>query len=245
MRNILLLFISTLIIGACGTKKIIEAKPDVPVVILPIPLANEVDSISYAFGLNVAQTFKQIKEESDGKYSLDVDRFAEGIKDVLKDAPRLSDEDQEKILTAFGEKMEEISSEKQKLEGIKNKEAGLQFLTANATKEGIKTTASGLQYKVIKEGDGKMPTATDKVSVHYVGTLLDGSVFDSSRSRGTPASFGLNQVIPGWTEGLQLMKVGSLYEFYIPSDLAYGDQDSREIPGGSVLKFEVELLGIE
>ena len=87
MRNILLLFISTLIIGACGTKKIIEAKPDVPVVILPIPLANEVDSISYAFGLNVAQTFKQIKEESDGKYSLDVDRFAEGIKDVLKDAP--------------------------------------------------------------------------------------------------------------------------------------------------------------
>lgn len=245
MRSLFLLLITTLTIGACGTKKIIEAKPDMPVVIQPTPLMNEIDSISYAFGNNVAQTFKQIQEESDGKYSLDVDLFAEGIKDVLKDTSRLSQEDQEKILTAFGGKMEEIAGEKQKLEGIKNKEAGLQFLTSNATKEGVKTTDSGLQYKVIKEGEGAMPNATDKVSVHYVGTLLDGSVFDSSRERGAPASFGLNQVIPGWTEGLQLMKVGSTYEFYIPSDLAYGDRGNQGIPGGSVLKFEVELLGIE
>ncbi len=245
MRSILFLFISTLILGACGTKKIVEAKPDVPVVIQPKPLMNEIDSISYAFGLNIAQTFKQIEEESDGKYSLDVDRFAEGIKDVLRDSARLSDEDQEIILGAFGEKMETILAEKQKLESMKNKEAGLQFLTANATKEGVQTTASGLQYKVIKEGDGKMPSATDKVTVHYVGTMLDGSVFDSSRERGAPASFGLNQVIPGWTEGLQLMKVGSTYEFYIPSDLAYGDRGNQGIPGGSVLKFEVELLEIE
>lgn len=245
MRNILFLFTTTLIIGACGTKKIVEAKPELPTIIQPKPLMNEIDSISYAFGLNVAQTFEQIEEESDGKYSLDVDRFAEGIKDVLKDSSRLSEGDQESILISFGQKMEKIAMEKQEIASMKAKEAGVQFLTANATKEGVQTTASGLQYKVLKEGEGISPSETDKVTVHYVGTMLDGSIFDSSRERGEPASFGLDQVIPGWTEGLQLMKVGAIYEFYIPSDLAYGDKGNQGIPGGSVLKFEVELLGIE
>ena len=250
MRNILFLFFTTLIIGACGTKtqKIIEAKPVTPtppVVIQPKPLMNETDSISYAFGLFTAETFKQIQQESNGKYILDVDQFAEGIREMLKDSPRLSEETKEAVMRDFSMKMETMAKEKQNIELIKVKEAGLQFLTANAIKEGVQTTASGLQYKVIKEGTGVSPKATDKVSVHYVGTLLDGSVFDSSRERGTPASFGLNQVIPGWTEGLQLMKVGSTYEFYISSDLAYGDGGSQAIPGGSVLKFEVELLGIE
>ncbi len=245
MRNILFLFLTTLVIGACGTKKIVEAKPIPPVVIQPKPLMNEIDSISYAFGLNIAQTFKQIQEESDGKYVLDVDLFAEGIREMLKDSPRLTEADQEVILGAFGEKMQEIVIEKQTLEMMKVKEENLQFLAANGKKEGVQTTASGLQYKVIKEGDGATPKETDEVTVHYVGSLLDGSIFDSSREREEPASFGLNQVIPGWTEGLQLMKVGSIYEFYIPSDLAYGDEGNQAIPGGSVLKFEVELLNIE
>ena len=245
MRNILFLLFTTLIIGACSTKKIVEAKPVLPVVVQPKPLMNETDSISYAFGLFTAETFKQIQEESDGKYILDVDQFAQGVREMLKDSSRLSEEAKESVMQEFSMKMQTLAEEKHTIELMKVKEVGLQFLAANAKKEGVKTTASGLQYKVIKAGDGISPKETDKVTVHYVGTLLDGSVFDSSRERGTPASFGLNKVIPGWTEGLQLMKIGSTYEFYIPSDLAYGDGGNQAIPGGSVLKFEVELLGIE
>lgn len=245
MRKILFLLISILIIGACGTKKIVEATTAPPATIKTKIMMNELDSISYAYGHNIGETFKKIQEDSDGKYTLNVEKFTEGIQDFLEDTSKISKEDQQVILQSFGQKMQEMAMEKQKLESIKIKEAGKQFLAANATKEGIQTTASGLQYKVIKEGDGASPNATDKVSVHYVGTLLDGSVFDSSRQRGTPISFALNQVIPGWTEGVQLMKVGSTYEFFIPSDLAYGDQGTQGIPGGSVLKFEVELLGIE
>ncbi len=245
MRNIFCLFLATLLFGACGTKKIVEAKPILPIITQPKPLMNEIDSISYAFGLFTAQTFQQIQEDSDGKYVLDVDRFSEGIKEMLNDSSRISEEAKEAIMQEFSQKMQSIGMEKQKLESMKMKESGIQFLAANGKLEGVKTTASGLQYKVIKEGDGVSPKATDNVSVHYVGTLLDGTTFDSSRERGQPASFGLNQVIPGWTEGLQLMKVGSTYEFFIPADLAYGDQGNQGIPGGSVLKFEVELLGIE
>ncbi|MFK8009317.1 MAG: FKBP-type peptidyl-prolyl cis-trans isomerase [Saprospiraceae bacterium] len=245
MRKTLFFLLTILIIGACGTKKLVETKPVPPAIIKTKIVMNELDSISYAYGHNVGQSFKKIQEDSDGKYSLNIELFTEGIQDFLKDTSKISTEEQQAILQSFGQKMQELTIEKQKLESIKIKEAGTQFLAANGKLEGIKTTASGLQYKVIKEGSGASPKATDKVSVHYVGTLLDGSTFDSSRERGAPASFGLNQVISGWTEGLQLMKVGSTYEFFIPSDLGYGDQGNQSIPGGSVLKFEVELLGIE
>lgn len=126
-----------------------------------------------------------------------------------------------------------------------NKEAGIAFLEANKAVEGVQVTESGLQYKVVKMGKGKKPSATDRVKVHYHGTLIDGKVFDSSVERGEPATFGLNQVIPGWTEGLQLMPVGSKFTFYIPSELAYGDRKTGEIEPFSALVFEVELLGIE
>ena len=126
-----------------------------------------------------------------------------------------------------------------------NKEAGLAFLEANKSVEGVQVTESGLQYKVVKMGKGKKPSATDRVKVHYHGTLIDGKVFDSSVERGEPATFALNQVIPGWTEGLQLMPVGSKFTFYIPSELAYGDRETGEIKPFSALVFEVELLGIE
>ena len=245
MRNILFLFFASLLIGACGTKKIVEAKPMLPAITQPKPLMNELDSISYAFGLFTAETFKQIQADSDGKYTLDLDHFTKGIKEMLNDSPRLSEEAKESVMTEFSQKMQSLAIEKQELESMKAKETGVQFLAANGKAEGVKTTASGLQYKVIKEGNGISPKATDEVSVHYVGTMLDGSIFDSSRERGESVSFGLDQVIPGWTEGIQLMKVGSTYEFFIPSDLAYGDQGNQGIPGGSVLKFEVELLGIE
>ena len=125
------------------------------------------------------------------------------------------------------------------------KEDGEKFLTENALKEGVKVTESGLQYEVLKMGRGKKPSATDKVKVHYHGTLIDGTVFDSSVERGEPTSFGLNQVIKGWTEGLQLMPVGSKFRFYIPQELGYGAQQAGSIPPYSTLIFEVELLGIE
>ena len=244
MRKIFFLLLTILTIGACGIKKITEAKPVSAAKQTKI-IMNELDSISYSYGHQIGQTFKKIQEDSDGKYSLNMEQFTEGIKDFLSDTSKISTEDQQAILQSFGQKMQEIAMEKQKLESNTMKESGIKFLETNGKLDGVKTTASGLQYKIIKEGDGPSPKATDKVSVHYVGTMLDGSTFDSSRDRGTPASFGLNQVISGWTEGLQLMKVGSTYEFFITSDLAYGDQGNQGIPGGSVLKFEVELLGIE
>ena len=125
------------------------------------------------------------------------------------------------------------------------KEDGEKFLTENALREGVSTTESGLQYEVIKMGKGKKPAATDRVKVHYHGTLIDGTVFDSSVERGEPTSFGLNQVIAGWTEGLQLMPVGSKFRFYIPQELGYGSRNAGSIPPYSTLIFEVELLGIE
>ena len=125
------------------------------------------------------------------------------------------------------------------------KEDGEKFLAENALKEGVKVTESGLQYEVLKMARGKKPAATDRVKVHYHGTLIDGTVFDSSVERGEPTSFGLNQVIKGWTEGLQLMPVGSKFRFYIPQELGYGAQQAGSIPPYSTLIFEVELLGIE
>ncbi len=127
-----------------------------------------------------------------------------------------------------------------------NKKAGAEFMETNKTAEGVKTTSSGLQYLVLQEGTGSQhPSATDKVKVHYEGKLLDGTVFDSSVERGEPISFGLNQVIKGWTEGLQLMVAGETTRFFIPAELAYGNKGAgRDIPGGSTLIFEVELIGI-
>lgn len=126
-----------------------------------------------------------------------------------------------------------------------NKKAGAEFMAANKTEEGVITTASGLQYKVLQTGTGtEHPAKTDKVKVHYEGKLLDGTVFDSSVTRGKPISFGLNQVISGWTEGVQLMVVGEATRFFIPAEMAYGDRAAGKIPGGSTLIFDVELLGI-
>ncbi len=126
-----------------------------------------------------------------------------------------------------------------------NSKIGEEYLQKNKGKEGIKVTKSGLQYKVLKEGAGIIPKATDVVKVHYRGTLIDGTEFDSSYKRNQPAEFQLNQVIPGWTEGLQLMKVGSKYQLTIPSNLAYGERGNQGIPGNSVLIFEVELLDVK
>lgn len=242
MKKIFFLLFTLITVGACSPKKIVEVKP---LEKLPKPITTKVDSISYSFGLSIAETFLKIQEDTDGEIKLDVDLFSEAIKEKLSNNSRLTEDELQKTMMNFSQEMAQLEQAKNEKDAMEAKEKGLQFLADNAKKEGVKTTDSGLQYLVLKEGSGNAPIASNEVKVHYTGKLIDGSVFDSSVERGQPASFVLNQVIPGWTEGLQLMKPGAKYEFTIPSELGYGLRGSPPvIPGGAVLIFEVELLEV-
>lgn len=199
------------------------------------------DKVSYIIGEDIAKSM--VKEGMD----LNVDIMIQALKDTLegKASSQMTDEEKNRVMQSWQKEMQEkqqaLWAEQAKQEKIKGEE----FLKNNLKVEGVKQTPSGLQYTVIQEGNGAKPKATDTVKVHYHGTLLNGTVFDSSVQRNEPISFPLQQVIAGWTEGLQLMNVGSKYRFYIPSHLAYGDRAIGNIPAGSTLVFEVELLGIE
>jgi len=189
--------------------------------------------ISYAIGANMGTSINK-----DG-INIDIDAFMQGLRDGLDNKNQFSDQEMQAIFQQLQQDVMENHNNMTNAE----KAMGKKFLEDNKSKEGVKVTASGLQYKVITEGKGDKPTATSRVTVHYKGTLLDGTVFDSTEKTGQPITFGLNQVIPGWTEGLQLMSPGAKYIFYIPSELAYGDQGAGGvIPGGATLIFEVELL---
>lgn len=177
--------------------------------------------------------------------SLQVESYQAGFKDAYAKKPgTITEEEMKTVLMAFETKMKKEAEEKQKKAAAEAVSKGAAYLAENAKKAGVTTTASGLQYEVLKEGSGAKPKATDTVKVHYEGKLVDGTVFDSSIKRGEPVSFPLNQVIPGWTEGVQLMSVGSKYRFVIPANLAYGENGGGPIPPNSVLTFEVELLEI-
>ena len=193
------------------------------------------DKISYALGLSMGQQLL-----SSGVEKLNYADLAKGIEHVLeKQQPEIAYTEAQTILNQFFTELE------QKIAG-QAKEAGEKFLAENAKRPEVKTTPSGLQYEIIEATIGQKPKATDKVKVHYEGTLTDGTVFDSSYKRGEPITFGLNQVIKGWTEGLQLMSIGSKYKLYIPYQLAYGAQGAgAAIPPYAALIFTVELLGIE
>jgi len=195
------------------------------------------DKLSYALGLSFGQSLRQNRVQG-----IDYESFAKGVEAMCEGKmPEISVQEAQKLLDAY---FSEIES-KQQAAGKEQKSAGEKFLAENAKKTGVITTASGLQYEILKEGRGQKPTATDKVKVHYHGTLLDGTVFDSSVKRNTPASFGVNQVIKGWVEALQLMPVGSKWKLYIPQELAYGAHGAGEtIRPYSALIFEVELLEI-
>ena len=193
------------------------------------------DKVSYAIGLSMGQNLM-----GSGVTSLEYADLAAGIKDVLeKNQPQISYQEAQQVLSKFFSELEEkISGEA--------KAAGEAFLAENAKREGVKVTESGLQYEVLEATIGQKPKATDKVRVHYEGTLIDGTVFDSSYKRGESITFGLNQVIKGWTEGLQLMSIGSKYKLYLPYQLAYGERGAgANIPPYAALIFTVELLGIE
>ena len=193
------------------------------------------DKVSYALGLSLGQNMA-----SSGVKTIEFDDLVAGMKAIMnKEKPAISfDEAQEVLNTFFSELEAQVAG--------KAKEEGEAFLAENAKREGVIVTGSGLQYEVLTAAEGKKPKATDKVKVHYEGTLIDGTVFDSSYRRGEAISFGLNQVIKGWTEGVQLMSVGAKYKFFIPYNLAYGERGAgAQIPPYAALIFTVELLGIE
>ena len=204
-------------------------------------LKDERDKVSYSIGLDIGNTFK--KQNMD----INTDALLSGLKDATSGAkPQMTDEEVKATMTAYSKTMMEKQSAVAKEAGAKNAAAGEKFLAENKGKEGVKTTASGLQYKVIKEGTGPTPKETDTVETHYRGTLLDGTEFDSSYARNEPATFPVNRVIKGWTEALQMMKVGSKYQLFIPPNLAYGERGAgQEIGPNSTLVFDVELLGIK
>ena len=192
------------------------------------------DKFSYAIGLGIGQNLLSM-----GAQGINVEDFAQAIADVLnrKETAISHNEAREIVNKYFMELEEKMNAE--------NIEKGKAFLEENAKKEGVITLPSGLQYQVITEGNGKKPSATDKVKCHYEGTFVNGSIFDSSYKRNEPAVFGLNQVIAGWTEGVQLMSEGSKYEFYIPYNLAYGENGAPgAIPPYAALKFVVELIEV-
>ncbi len=208
----------------------------------PIPgLPTEKDQVSYMIGMAMAKQMDMAKDE------IDVDVIAKAIKASLaKQKMLLTDQQASEIAQAFSQKMQAKQMAKMIADAKTNQAAGDAFFAKNAKVPGVQTTASGLQYQVITQGTGAKPTATDTVKVQYKGTLLDGKTFDSSYDRGEPASFPLNQVVPGWQEGIALMPVGSKYKFWIPSKLGYGDKGTPggPIPPNATLIFEVELLDI-
>lgn len=192
------------------------------------------DNISYALGLNIGLNFKDL-----GATDINLDDFIAAMKDVFGGAkPKMEIADAQALIQDYLRKKNEEKSKTARKEGE-------DFLAENAKKEGVVTLPSGLQYQVLREGNGKKPKATDQVRCHYEGTLIDGTVFDSSYRRNQPATFGLNQVIPGWTEGVQLMSEGSKYRFFIPYKLAYGEQGAGGmIPPYAALIFDVELIEV-
>lgn len=203
-------------------------------------LTTDAQKFGYAIGIDLGKSLQPVKEE------VDVAALKAGLDDAANGVePKMDDTAREEIKTTVAKKLQEKQLKDREEQATKNKDEGAKFLAENGKREGVKTTASGLQYEVITEGKGAHPKTTDTVTVHYKGTLINGEEFDSSYSRGQPVSFPLGNVIPGWTEGVQLMTPGSKYKLYIPSDLAYGERGAGvKIGPNQTLIFEVELIAV-
>jgi peptidyl-prolyl cis-trans isomerase len=199
------------------------------------------DKLSYALGIGIGSQLAGM-----GAKGLDIDDFAQAVKDVISGTPlKVNNAEAQSLVQAFFKEQEDKQRAAAAEAGKVAKAAGESFLADNAKKEGVVVLPSGLQYQVLKEGNGKKPSSTDQVKCHYEGTLIDGTIFDSSYQRNEPATFGLNQVIAGWTEGVQLMSEGAKYRFFIPYNLAYGERGAgAQIPPFAALVFDVELLKV-
>ena len=200
------------------------------------------DKISYALGIGIGRQLAQM-----GASKLNIDDFAQAIKDVISDADlKVSDQEAQELVQNFFAEQEAKQRAEAEIQGKAAKSEGENFLVENGKKEGVITTASGLQYQILREGNGKTPKATDQVECHYQGPLINGTKFDSSYDRGQTATFPLNGVIAGWTEGLQLMKEGAKYRFFIPYTLGYGERGAgASIPPYAALVFDVELVAVK
>ena len=201
---------------------------------------SEIDKVSYAIGYNIGMNLER------QAYEVNPDIISQGIRDVVEgNEPAMSENDARQTLQAYQQTLFQKRQDEQAAEAAENKKEGAAWLAENAGKEGVTTTASGLQYKVLTAGDGESPAAGDTVKVNYRGTLIDGTEFDSSYTRGQPAQFKVKGVIPGWTEALQLMATGDKWQLFVPADLAYGDRaQGAKIKPGSTLIFDVELLEV-
>lgn len=239
MKKVMIICISLMLLlvaGCQGEKPCAEGEAG-----KKVALETDTAKASYAIGYNMGQSIGMFAK------ALDMGTILQGFRDGVAgpEKAQMKVPDMQKALADFQKKAMKMRQDEMKAKGEKNQAEGKAFLEANAKKEGIVTTKSGLQYKVITEGEGATPTLDDKVKVHYRGTLIDGTQFDSSYDRGTPTEFPLQGIITGWREGLQLMKVGSKYQFFIPSNLAYGPRgNGREIGPNAVIIFDLELLEV-
>ncbi|EON91125.1 peptidylprolyl isomerase, FKBP-type [Marinobacter lipolyticus SM19] len=232
MKKMLLALAVTGIVAGCSTQTESEKDPS---------LDTTDQKVSYGMGLVLGERMKNDLPD------LQMEQFLQGIEhghEGDEEVSRMSREEIQEALMAYQQQLQERQNEQQEELAQKNSEAGEAFLAENAEREGVETTDSGLQYEILEEGDGDKPGESDRVKVHYTGELLSGEVFDSSRERGEPVTFGLNQVIPGWTEGLQLMNEGSRAKLYIPSELAYGPGGNHSIGPNETLVFDVELIEV-
>ncbi len=205
------------------------------------PLKTEMDSVSYAIGADIGNNFKRSKLDS-----VNLDAMREGMRDGLDSTVKMDEMTMQTVVQNYMMRLQEKRQAQEREEGEANRVVGEEYLMENAKRPGVTTTGTGLQYEVITMGTGPKPTATDRVKVHYVGTLINGEEFDGSVKRGEPVVFGVTQVIPGWVEALQLMPTGSKWKLHIPSDLAYGPSrgPGGDLPPHSVLIFEIELIEI-
>jgi FKBP-type peptidyl-prolyl cis-trans isomerase FklB len=231
-RTLIALAVAGTLVGCSSSQDATQENP---------ALESTDEKVSYGMGLVMGERMGNDLPD------LQMDQFLQGIKHGHagdEEQTRMSREEIQEALMAYQAQLQEQESAQTEELANKNRKAGEEFLAENAERDGVETTDSGLQYEILEEGDGGKPTAEDRVRVHYTGELISGEVFDSSRERGEPVTFGLNQVIPGWTEGLQLMSEGSRTKLYIPADLAYGPGGNQRIGPNETLVFDVELLEI-
>lgn len=241
MQRWLMMCLVGALLGLTACQQTAEQTQEQPTGETAVALDSQAAKVSYGLGMDIGNKLKS------QEFEIDPTLVAQGLKDAMSEGEaRMSSEEVQQTLQAFQQRLAQEQQQQQQQSAAENAEAGAAFLAENKAQEGVQTTKSGLQYKVIEPGDGVQPDADDVVTVHYTGKLVNGTVFDSSHDRGKPATFPVNGVIPGWTEALQMMHQGAKWEVVLPADLAYGAQQAGpQIGPNSTLVFEVELLEVE